>query len=1347
MLSRNELKQRVYELNLLPKKGYGRKSTEFFNDVLSGKIKINIPYEKRSIRELKKLAFEKGLPKKGFGKLDKDVYISLLKGDIKLTDIVPVQNQSIHDLRRLAFNSGLEKVGNGKKSKQFYLDYINDMRIKYIIKNGQKQERLQTKNMADGSIKEAQILLDDNEVDIIVIRDKYFKTISSYIRSLITNQSTRFQIGVKCKMYKFEVNDEGAPFIYSTFFTRSITDQIIMKQYSKVEDSITLAFQQISKNIDEYLNRGSGWIIENIEELHIYNLKYNLVRGGSYFEVPQIKGHKAFLNIQNKDDYCFLWSLTAYFHPTEKAHPERTSHYTECISMWNIKDFTFPFSHDDSNICKFERVNYTQLQGKSINIFSLRDAGEMYPLRLSKDPYNSIDLLICQSTGEQPKNHYVLIKDFDAYKLGSKMNVKNKTYCCKRCFLYNTPSFENLLKHNELCKNNEATACELPLKDKNDTLKFTSFNKMLPVDFIIVYDFESSFRNVEQVTEVDNEQTTVRINQHIPNSCYLRTICFTDPSYNNEKLIKDFQTTSACGSTNETNLIELVCHYFLNEADRVKDIIKSIAPMKLTDADWRLYNSTHVCHICRKDIDLTDKKNCKVRDHCHITGKFRGPAHNSCNLNYKSKGFIPCIAHNSKKYDTKFFISYLSKCMYDYYKLECIPNNEENYISFSLRLDPNHKEYHYNSSTDETYEKTLKYDCIQELRFLDSYAFLASSLDKLASNLPDDALINLCQGLNIEIGSDKFKVARNKGLYPYEWINGDIISKMAITSLPPIECFNNKLNGGKIGNNPEFISSVSIKEYEYAKNAWEVFGCRTFEDYHTLYLKMDVLLLCDIIQNFRELCLKSYRLDPMNYYTLPGFSWDALLLHSDIKLGLLTDIDMYQFVEAGTRGGLSMIKHRYAKAQQLSDGNKRILKYWDANNLYGWAMSQYLPTGGHQWSDDSIETVLSTSSNSNKGYLCEVDLKIPHHLHDKFREYPLCPEHLIIKNEDLSPYQKWFNQKDDTVKKLCLTLHDKKNYIIHYENLKQVVSLGYEITKVHRILEFKQDPWMKSYIDKNTEFRKVAKNDFEKDFFKLMNNAVFGKTMENVRGRINFHLTNNPVEITKLASRLTYKSHTVFDYNGKEDTGLFGIHLHKTKVILNKPIFVGQAILDLSKVLMYDFHYNFIHKHFEGQYKLLFTDTDSLCYSIDCTIDRYNQICKDNIDRFDNNEYSKDHPLYNADNKKVIGKFKDECGSNEMSEFVGLRSKLYSFEIEGEKYSHNKCKGVKQCVSKQMKLDMYKECLFSKTPLSVKLRTFRSYKHKIFTIESEKVALSAFDNKNWICDDGITTIPFGYCTN
>lgn len=496
-----------------------------------------------------------------------------------------------------------------------------------------------------------------------------------------------------------------------------------------------------------------------------------------------------------------------------------------------------------------------------------------------------------------------------------------------------------------------------------------------------------------------------------------------------------------------------------------------------------------------------------------------------------------------------------------------------------------------------------------------------------------------------------------------------------------------------------------------------------------MYNVSDVLLLADVFENFRDVCIKHYRLDPAWYYTSPGLAWDAALKLTNVELELLSDYDMILMIKHGIRGGISTISNRLGEANNKYMGkaynpskSSTYIQYLDANNLYGWAMSKQLPTHGFKWmSDDELTNWKSIPC------ILEVDMEYSTDLHDLHNDYPLAPESITIKKVD----------------KLVPNLNDKKNYVVHYENLKLYESLGLKITKIHRGIKFEESIWLRKYIDLNTSLRTKATNDFEKDFFKLMNNSVFGKTMENIENRVDVRLVTNESEAIKLGSMPNYKRRTLFDEN------LIAVHTKKTKLVYNKPIYLGMCILDLSKTLMYDFHYNYIKNKYGDRAKLLFTDADSLAYEIK-TDDFYSDIASDVESRFDTSEYPKDHPAVAVDfrvgmNKKVIGMFKDEAGGRQIEEFVGLRAKLYSYKVLGESDGHKTCKGVKKnVVKKSITHDDYKDCLLTGREHLRSMNVIRSHKHEIYTEEVNKVALSADDDKRVVCKEGVSTHAHGH---
>ena len=422
--------------------------------------------------------------------------------------------------------------------------------------------------------------------------------------------------------------------------------------------------------------------------------------------------------------------------------------------------------------------------------------------------------------------------------------------------------------------------------------------------------------------------------------------------------------------------------------------------------------------------------------------------------------------------------------------------------------------------------------------------------------------------------------------------------------------------------------------------------------------------------------------------------------------------------------------NKYMKEYDEKAPSKYIM-YLDANNLYGWAVSQYLPTGNFKWMTDKEIKRLNLgkySADSKREFTLEVDLEYPKELHDMHNDYPLAPEKVKVSNDILSGYCKKIAEKYKIsiglVSKLIPTLRDKKEYMLHYRNLQLYSDLGLKIRKVHRVLKFDQSPWLKQYIDFNTEKRKHAKNSFEKDFFKLMNNSVFGKTMENLRKKVDVRLVTDEKKLDKLTSKPTFVTSKIFNEN------LMAVHKIKETLTLNRLAYVGMCILDLSKMLMYDFHNNYIKKKYNNRARLLFTDTDSLTYEIEVE-DVYKDFWNGK-DMFDSSDYPESSPYYCNANKKVIGKFKDEACGIPITEFV---------DEKGGKTA----KGIKKNVIKNnIKHEDYKNTLINNEQMHHKMKTIRSQRHQLGSYEINKVSLSCFDDKRYIHDNGMSRYAYGH---
>ena len=503
---------------------------------------------------------------------------------------------------------------------------------------------------------------------------------------------------------------------------------------------------------------------------------------------------------------------------------------------------------------------------------------------------------------------------------------------------------------------------------------------------------------------------------------------------------------------------------------------------------------------------------------------------------------------------------------------------------------------------------------------------LSQSIDKVSkinNKISHDELIKKFSNTYQLCNNDhnKFELLLRKGFYPYECM--DSWKRFREGSLPDKESFYSELNK----------EGIIDEDYAHAQKVWDTLNIKNLGEYHDLYVQSDTTLLTDVFETFRDKCLEIYELDPAHFLSAPRLAWQACLKKTQVKLELLTDNDMLLMFEERIRGGMCQATHKYAKANNKymnshdKNNESSYLEYLDANNLYGWAMSQKLPVRNFKRiekgdiSEFNEAFIKNYDENSDKGYILEVDVKYTEKIHMLHSDLAFLPEVMKINK----------------CTKITCTIQNKENYVIHIRALKQVINHGIELTKVHRTSEFDQEAWIKPYIDMNTDLRKQAKNGFEKDFFKLMNNSVFGKTMENVRNHRDIKIVTTDKRRSILASEPNYDS---TKYISKD---LLIMKMKKTEVKMNKPIYLGQAILDLSKTLMYEFWYDYIKPKYADKARLCHMDTDSFVIYIK-TEDFYKDIASD-VERWsDTSNYDKKHnrPPPIGKNKKVIGLFKYE---------------------------------------------------------------------------------------------------------
>ena len=535
--------------------------------------------------------------------------------------------------------------------------------------------------------------------------------------------------------------------------------------------------------------------------------------------------------------------------------------------------------------------------------------------------------------------HYLVVKSLSGLLTGITSNHKEDFYCLNCFHSYRTKN--KLESHKKICENRNYCNVEMP-NECNKIIKYNQGEKSIKSPFIIYADLECLLEKISTCYNNPEKSSTSEINKHTPSGYSLFTHCSFDETKNKLDYYRGEDSTKKVCKDLREHATKITNH-------EKKDMIP------LTKKEEENNNNQKVCYICKKEFDTNDKENYKVIDHCHYMGKHRGAAHNMCNLRYKVPKEIPIVFHNGSLYDYHFIIKELVK-EFDG-NFECLGENTEKYITFSVPI----KKKIENKNIEITYK----------IKFIDSYRFMSMSLSKLIDNLSDglhndkcsnckscldyintrnEKLIFKCFNCKQNYQKDfnkelikrlastyefcnkilnKFVLLLRKGVYPYEYM--DNWERLNETSLPNEESFYSNLN----------MENIEDIDYRHDNKVFKRFKLKNLGEYHDLHVQSDTLLLADVVENFKNTCLKVYELDPAHFLSLPGLAWQACLKKTNVKLELLTDYDMLLMVEEGIRGGICHSIQRYAKVNNKYmknfDENEKssYIQYLDANSLYG----------------------------------------------------------------------------------------------------------------------------------------------------------------------------------------------------------------------------------------------------------------------------------------------------------------------------------------------------------------------------------------------------------------------------
>lgn len=1174
--------------------------------------------------------------------------------------------------------------------------------------------------------------------------------------------------------------------LYDTFegLLRDITQQILEKDYD-----------------------GSGFELINVVGVRLDVARITYAVGHGWISTPLCLQHKrCTLNVQNRDTRCaqYAFSIGAtlaegFELPRDVTlRPERAA---ELATRFNWEDITFPMCMSDWE--KVERLNPGyQVFVYRLNIDNTR--GKIMDISLCRKPRfrepsrKHVYLLLLEKDNADDTNdaHYVTITSISALFNSAGSRHLACPYC--GCTIRQRDEF---VPHVNGCSEVATSLCNLPAPGTFRQFENLAYQIRRPVlmfaDFecrMIVHEMGKTHVPVSYALYVDN---TLEGRTRATLDCPTVLFRHEDP----QTVVQHLFDTLVEYSTRVKDFLarkpdnEHENHYRANTLYAHHDILRDRtklccicgqeahgSPSTLAvDLDKRRQKSEQKRRARQRDGpvlaeaesgDDEDDGPTSEPEHSDddlegfmqdlatasfpvpfvdfYTGELIGPAHTTCVrvIQHQQKnimrGKIPCFFHNGTGYDMKLILQYAGVCNVE--KLEqafCIAQTAERF----KRID------------------------ICGVTIMDSLSHLNTSLETLLRRLTNEGknpercvilkrrLVELLstRGCSEQEANEVWPLLVRKGVFPYGWL--DDFTKMQQPSLPERLAFRSDLSS----------KDISESEYAFAQEVWQKTRCSTFGDYHDIYLLTDVWGLADAMRGYVEFCLTHYGLDPTHYASAPAAANDAMLRLTKAKLELITDIEIYRAFERTIRGGVSMACHPHAVANnkytRLAGGDESLLEQpddtficsFDENNMYGGAMCGHLPIGGFAWLGEYEKAAFSLAhdldcSTKETGYILEVDMVFPDHLHDHLNDLPPAPENLLIPDEWLSHLQQEaMKAKSMTrTRKLVPHLGPRTKYMVYAPTLKLYMEIGAEITAIHRILRFQQAPIIKPFVDLNTRLRKEAAacgDLFGVDQAKAFVNSTYGKQLQDVRRYANYKVvrTNGGnYSSAKLNKMLANNRLRRFVPMGS----LYVLEYAKKKTELNSPVFLGAIILERAKYSLYHFWYKVLKSHFGPRVRLLYTDTDSIICHIK-TPDVYRE-CKE-LDTLYNGGLPVQHagegifdwssldpvvhPTYfDNTNNKELGHFKFDDGSCIPGEVIALRSKMYTktkvFNIRERSYTKSKsaAKGIpRECL---LQLD-YSECLRTGTVSRVNFVRIvgRQFQLSTRSMEKEGLAPPCFNDK------------------
>lgn len=1149
---------------------------------------------------------------------------------------------------------------------------------------------------------------------------------------------------------------------------------IKLYEESNYEEATTEKIDEIMEDFEYKDFKRSGWALEKIDGIFIYLSAYMPLKFGCghLAELPEfIKNKKACVNMSNTNQKCFLYCILIHKYSPNGEHTYRPKKYAKHLDEFNLDGLEFPITLNQ--IVQFAENNSKYC----FNIFSYDEKKEKIRLEhQTKKHKTRINLLIL--VAPNGTFHFALIRSLSRLLSSQISSHEHKIHVCDECINYFTSeaAYES---HKRFC---DKTDVDFP---KGGRIEFKEFTRTLPVSGVFYFDFESLLKPREDPS--DNGNIKIR-QEHIPYGygymCKTRGIAESDEYF---KQIKCY--------FKEENGLDAPLHFLQNlRKDAVRFYETYLHPSKalpiiMNDYELDRYLSQKTCEFC--DIPFTkgaeegmglneDFHIIKNRHHWHTgytsadkSTNYLAALCSKCNLSARQPSFLVACAHNIS-YDAVLLFRYFADIQKEFKNdnIEVMLKTSNNFITFT---------WYIQTEAGDTFH----------IKFLDSYKFNPGSLASISSIIDVEDMEDLKR-----IFPDDYKLLARKQILPYSYFSSP--ERFKCETFPGIEYFSDILRGRETCSQEDYTHAVRVFNIFKEKHVGSPF---TMQHYYEMYLKVDILLLCAVMERQRKLMAKSC-LESLHFVTLPSLAFNLMLKETKVKLDYLKTREEYDFFKNSLRGGICVASVREAVANTPDmptfDDKKPVkgIYYVDINSSYPAALSEYLPESDFkitEFADDDVEgqqkmfdKVMKLTPTSLVGCFLNINCYFPESTHEYLEDFPPLFSHTI------PPGGKH--------KKLLADLFPKYFYHIHYENFQRIMKYGAVITKIHSVMEFNQSPYMRKFINGYMKKRAEAKSPIDNSMYKWIMNSIYGKTLSKNDYR-DFHFVSqfafsgsdydfngepldNPTLDAKNAGLKTFrdtkfKNCAQFYYshpNFIESTVISDqcelIELKRVTKMANSPIQIGACILEKSKGRMLDFIYEFVKpqlKKFNDELKrknpkieetdlarviTCYCDTDSyILYTENCELYQLQQGVEEKFFDLSNipDEILQRQKLKKC-NPSKLGMYKNETKGYPIERCICFNSKCYFIKKlmpEGVKLTVTNA-GVSAYNRNNYKEETYEEMLRrvrenDPEPHKVVEGRIRLQNFQAQTIEMTKTGLITHNDKRWrIPGNEDFSYPYGH---